>query len=406
MPISRRRLLASASAAAALPRIRRLEAQGAKAIKLGVLTDLSGTYRDTTGPGSVACTQQAAEDFGDKGFKVEVISADHQNKPDVGAGIARQWFDTEGVDAIVDVPTSSVALAVNNICKEKNKVFLNSGAATTELTGKQCTPNVVHWTYNTYMLAKSMGTNVVKQGGASWFFITADYVFGHQLQRDTTKFVLDAGGKVLGSAAYPFPGTTDFSSFLIQAQASGAKVLGLAMAGNDTVNSIKQAHEFGLQMQIAGLLMELIDVKAIGQDAAAGLLLTESFYWDLNDRTRSFAKRVQKRLADWAPNMVQAGCYGASMHYLKAVADIGVDKAKSDGAAAIARMKQFAINEDAFNSGSVREDGQALIPVYLFQVKPPSESKGEWDIYKTLITTPADQAWQPLDPECPLVKKS
>ena len=382
-------------------------ARGA-AIKIGVLNDLSGPYRDTGGPGSVACTRQAIAEFTDAGFPIELVFADHQNKPDVGASIARQWFDQDGVDMVMDVPTSSVALAVNSVAREKNKVYINSGAGTTDLTGVQCSPNTVHWTYDTYMLAKSTAGATTKAGGDSWFFVTADYVFGQQLQRDASRFATAAGGKVLGAAAYPFPGTTDFSSFLLNAQASGAKVLGLCNAGADTVNCVKQAHEFGLagKMKIAALLMELPDVHGIGLDIAQGLLLTESFYWDLNDRTRAFTKRfLTGQKTTVPPDMIQAGCYSGTLHYLKAVKAMGVAAAKASGAATVAKMKAMPTDDDAFGKGSIRADGRQLCPSYLFQAKTPAESHGEWDLYKLLATTPADQAFQPLsEGHCSLVK--
>jgi branched-chain amino acid transport system substrate-binding protein len=306
--VGRRGLLAASGALAAAGAPATARAQ-ANTIRLGVLTDMSGPYRDTTGPGSVALTQQAVQDFGSRGFQVEVVAADHQNKPDVGSNVARQWFD-QGVDAVVDLPTSSVALAVNQIAREKNKVHLNSGAATSDLTGAQCSPNTVHWTYDTYMLAKSTGAAVVKTGGDSWFFITADYAFGHALERDTANFVRAQGGRVLGTGRYPFPATTDFSAFLLQAQASKAKVLGLANASTDTVNAIKGAREFGLHrsMKLAALLMGVADVKSLGLDAGQGLLLTESFYWDLNERTRALTQRVRAKNGDRPPAMVPAGC--------------------------------------------------------------------------------------------------
>jgi branched-chain amino acid transport system substrate-binding protein len=395
MPISRRGLLATAATALPLARAR---AAAGQTIKIGVLNDQSGPYRDTGGMTSVYCTRQAVQDFGDKGFPVEVVFADHQNKPDVGAAIARQWFDQDGVDMIVDVPTSSVALAVNAVVREKNKVFVDSGAATTDLTGKQCSPNTIHWTYDTYMLARSTGGATVRAGGDTWFFLTADYVFGHQLQRDATRFITASGGSVMGSATYPFPGTSDFSSFLLQAQASGAKVLGLANAGGDTVNAIKQAGEFGLtgKMQIAALLMFLSDVHGLGLEAAKGLRLTESFYWDLNDRTRAFTSRVRSKTPENWPNMDHAGCYAGTLHFLKAVADIGVAAAKASGRDVVARMKAMPTDDDAFGTGSIRIDGRGLHPAYLFQVKRPEESHGPFDYYNLIATTPADQAWRPL----------
>lgn len=404
--INRRTVLGATSAFAALPLIRPARAQ-TPTIKLGVLNDQSGIYSDDTGMTSVACVRQAVEEFKAEGFKVEVIFADHQNKPDIGSNVARQWFDREGVDAIIDVPTSSVALAVNQICREKNKVHLNSGAATTDLTGAQCTPNTVQWTYDTYMLSKSTGGAVVKAGGDSWFFITADYAFGHGLQRDTARVVQAAGGKVLGSATYPFPGTSDFSSFLLQAQASGAKILGLANSGADTINAIKQANEFGLTqtMKIAALLFYNSNVHSLGQEMSRGMVMTESFYWDLNDRTRAFMKRLLSQKPKQYPNMVQAGCYGVTLHYLKAVQKIGAAAAKADGRAAVAAMKELPTDDDAFGAGSIRIDGRKLHPSYLFEAKKPGENKGEWDLLKLVATTPAEEAFRPLNEGgCSLVK--
>jgi branched-chain amino acid transport system substrate-binding protein len=357
----------------------------------------------------VICAKQALEDFGvsAKGMTVEVISADHQNKPDLAVSITRQWFDRDGVDVLLDVPTSSVALAVQSVCREKNKVYLNVGAASSALTGAQCSPNFIHWCYDTYMLSKSTGGAMVKAGGDSWYFLTADYAFGKQLQDDTSVLVKAAGGKVLGSAPYPFPGTTDFSSFLVQAQSSGAKVLGLCNAGGDTVNSIKQAHEFGLNssMKIAALLMFITDVHALGLDVAHGLNLTESFYWDLNDKTRAFTKRVLPKTPSNYPNMDHAGCYSATLHYLKACADMGAAEAKKDGVATVNRMKAMPVEDDCFGTSKIREDGRNLVTSYLFEVKKPSESKGPWDYYKLVATTPGDEAFRPLaDGHCPLVK--
>ena len=403
LTLGRRTLLAGVAAGAAVLPAR---AQTAT-IKIGVLNDMSGPYRDTGGPQSVAATQLAVKEFGDQGFAVEVVSADHQNKPDVGASIARQWFDRDGVDLIVDVPTSSVALAVNSVTREKNKAFLDSGAGTVDLTGAQCSPNTVHWTYDVYMLAKSTGGAVVKSGGDSWYFITADYVFGQQLADQATRFVKAAGGKVLGEARYPFPATTDFSSFLLQAQSSGAKVLGIANAGADTINTIKQATEFGLTpaMKLAALLMYVQDVHGLGLQTAGGLFLTESFYWDLNERTRAFSDRLRPLFPSQRPNMNHAGCYAATLHYLKAVKALGVTAAKADGKAVVDKMKAMPTDDDAFGPGSIRADGRALFPAYLFQVKTPAQSKGPWDYYNLVATTPADQAWRPLsEGGCPLVR--
>jgi len=408
--ITRRGALRATAASVLLPGLSRPARAQAPIIRLGVLNDQSGTYRDDTGPVSVVCTRGAVEEFAGQhpDIKVEVLSADHQNKPDVGAGIARSWFDEGGVDAILDVPTSSVALAVNTICREKNKVYLNSGAATADLTGMQCSPNTVHWTYDTYMLGKSTGGATVKAGGDTWFFITADYVFGQQLQRDTTRFVQEAGGKVLGARAYPFPDTTDFSSLLLQAQSSGAKVLGLANSGIDTVNCIKQAHEFGItaSMKIVALLMYDGNVRSVGLADAQGLVMTESFYWDLNDRTRAFWQRVKPKTPTRPPNMIQAGCYAAALHYLKTVAALGPTAAKADGRAAVAHMKSMPTDDDAFGSGRIREDGRKIHPSYLMQTKTPAESKSEFDVLKLVATTPADEAFRPMsEGGCSLVRQ-
>ncbi len=404
MSVSRRMLLgAAASATLAGPS----RAQGVP-LRIGVLNDQSGPYRDDGGPTGTLCVRQAVQEMAaGLGFPVEVLSADHQNKPDIGAGIARQWFDQGGVDAIVDVPTSSVALAVNTVCREKNKVMLNTGAATTDLTGSQCSPNTICWSYDTYMLAKSTGGAMVRNGGDSWFFITANYVFGQQLQRDTTKFVTEAGGKVLGAAEYPFPDTTDFSGLLLQAQASGAKVLGLCNSGGDTINCIKQAHEFGLNktMKIAAMLFYNSNVHALGLDTAQGLLLTESFYWDLNDRTRAFMARIRDKTPNQWPNMVQAGDYASTLHYLKAVKDMGLAAAKADGRAAVARMKAMPTDDDCFGPGRIRVDGRKICPTYLFEAKSPAESTSPWDGLKLVATTPAEQAFRPMEEGgCSLVK--
>jgi branched-chain amino acid transport system substrate-binding protein len=407
MILTRRRTILGSTAALAAPRYGFAQTP---TIRVGVLNDQSGPYRDDGGPTGVVCVKQALEDFGisGKGWNVDVLSADHQNKPDVGVSIARQWIDRDGVDAIIDVPTSSVALAVNTVCREKNKVYLNSGGGTSDLTGPQCSPNIVHWTYDTYMLGRSTGGATVKEGGDSWFFITADYVFGQTLQRDTAAIVTKMGGKVMGSVAYPFPETTDFSTHLIRAQASGAKVLGLCMAGADTENCIKQAHEFGVNnsMKIAALLIQVRGVRALGLDTAAGLRWSESYYWDLNDRTRAWNDRVKGKTPNgvW-PNMTQAGDYAVTLHYLKTVAEMGVAAAKADGRATVERMKAMPTDDDCFGPGKIRVDGRALHPVYLLEAKKPSESKGSWDIAKVITTTPMDEAWRPLNEGgCPLVR--
>ena len=375
-------------------------------IKIGVMNDMSGLYADIAGPGSVVAARMAVEDFGAaaKGMKVEIVSADHQNKPDVGSTIARTWYDVDKVDVIVDVPTSSVALAVNQITRDKGKAFLSSGAASSDLTGKACSPNTIHWTYDTWMLANGTGSAIVKTGGDTWFFLTADYAFGHALERDTEAVVLKNGGKVLGKVRHPFPGT-DFSSFLLQAQASKAKIIGLANAGGDTINAIKQAAEFGItksgQQNLAGLLVFMTDVHALGLNTAQGLIFTESFYWDLNDQTRAWSKRFAAANGNKFPSMVQAGVYSSILHYLKAVEAGKTD----DGTKIIAQMKQMPTDDPLFGKGSVRVDGRKIHPAYLVEVKKPSESKGPYDYYKIRATIPADQAFRPLaEGGCPLVK--
>jgi branched-chain amino acid transport system substrate-binding protein len=409
MSVTRRTLLAAAAALPAPGFFAGARAQPGPTLKIGCLTDMSGPYKDLAGPNAVAAVHQALDEYGvsGKGMTVEVLSADHLNKPDVGSTVARQWFDRDGVDLIVEVANSGVALAVAGVAKEKNKVYINSGAATSDLTGALCNANTIHWVYDTYMLAKSTGGAMVKTGGDSWFFITADYAFGKALQRDTTEFVTGAGGKVLGSVAYPFPGTSDFSSYLIQAQGSGAKVLGIANAGADTINTIKQAKEFGItgKMRLAGLLLFLTDIHSLGLDTAQGIVLTDSFYWDMNDRARAFSNRFSPKIGGARPTMVHAGVYSSVLHYLKTASAMGVDKVKLDGAATIAEMKKIPTDDDCFGPGSIRADGRKLHPAYLWEVKKPSESKGPWDYYKPLATTPADQAFRPLDKgACPLVR--
>ena len=401
MMLTRRTALASAAVALPMARAR---AQ-TPTIKIGCLTDMSGPYKDLAGPGAVAATHMAIKEFAAKGFNVEVVVADHLNKPDVGVTITREWFDRDGVDVVVEVANSGVALAVANVAKEKNKVYLCSGSATSDLTGKACNANTIHWVYDTYMLAQSTGAAMVKAGGDSWFFITADYAFGKALQRDTSDFVTGAGGKVLGSVAYPFPGTTDFSSYLIQAQASGAKVLGLANAGTDTINTIKQAKEFGIKMRLAGLLLFLTDVHSLGLDVAQGIALTDSFYWDMNPSARAFSDRFIANVKNTRPTMVQAGVYSSALHYMKTVTAMGPEQAKKDGAATISQMKAMPTDDECFGKGSIRIDGRCIHPSYLWEVKTPAESKGPWDYYKPLGSTPADKAFRPLDQgACPLVK--
>lgn len=376
-------------------------------VKIGVLTDMSGVYSDPTGAGSVWAAKKAVEDFnaGSKGLKVEVIFADHQNKPDIAANIARQWYDVEKVDAIADLVTSSVALAVAQITKDKNKVALISGAATSDLTGKACSPNTVHWVYDTWAMANSTGKAIVKMGGDSWFFVTADYAFGHALERDATAVVEANGGKVVGRVRHPFPGT-DFASFLLQAQASKAKIVGLANAGGDTVNSIKQAAEFGLAQggqNLAGLLMFISDIHSLGLASANGLLLTEAWYWDLTDESRKFAKEFGAANKGKPPTSIHAGVYSSIVHYLKAVEALGSDV---DGAAVVAKMKAMPTMDKLYGGGIVREDGRHLHPMYLFEVKKPAASKEPWDYYTLRTTIPPNEAFRPLDQgNCPMIAK-
>jgi branched-chain amino acid transport system substrate-binding protein len=375
-------------------------------IKIGVMNDMSGLYADLTGPGSVVAARMAVEDFGAaaKELKVEIVGADHQNKPDVGSNIVRTWIDRDQVDVIVDVPTSSVALAVSQIVKDKNKVFLVSGAAASDLTGKACSPNTIHWTYDTWALANGTGNAIVKTGGNTWFFLTADYAFGHALERDTVAVVEKNGGKVLGKVRHPFPGT-DFSSFLLQAQASKAKIIGLANAGGDTINSIKQAAEFGIVsggQNLAGLLVFISDVKALGLQIAQGLIFTEAWYWDLNDVNREFANKFAAQNKGIYPSMIHAGVYSAVTHYLKAVSEL---KSDADGKAVVTKMKATPTEDKLFGKGTIRADGRKIHPMYLFEVKKPAESKGPWDLYKVRATIPAEQAFRPVDEGgCPLVK--
>jgi branched-chain amino acid transport system substrate-binding protein len=376
-------------------------------VKIGVMNDMSGLYSDITGPGSLSAARMAVEDYvkatGSK-LKIEVVGADHQNKPDVGSNVARQWFDTDKVDMIADVPTSSVGLAVAKIASDKGKLHVNSGSATSDLSGKACNANTIHWAYDTWMLANGTGKAIVKSGGDTWFFLTADYAFGHALERDTEAVVLKNGGKVVGKVRTPFP-TQDFSSFLLQAQASKAKIIGLANAGGDTTNSIKQAAEFGITrggQNLAGMLVFLPDIHSLGLNVAQGLMLTETFYWDLNDQTRAWTKRFAAANGGKHPSMVQAGVYSSVIHYLKAVEAAKTD----DGTKVAAKMKELPTDDVLFGKGSVRPDGRKIHPAYLFQVKKPSESKGPYDYYKLVATIPANEAFRPLsESECPLVKK-
>jgi branched-chain amino acid transport system substrate-binding protein len=374
-------------------------------VKIGVLNDMSSLYSDGTGKGSLMAAQMAVADFGGtvKGRPFEVISADHLNKADVGSMIARTWYDTNKVDAIVDVPTSSVALAVQQITREKNRVFLISGAGASDLTGPACSPNGIHWTYDTFALSNVAGKAMVARGEDMWFFLTADYAFGLALERDATNVVKGNGGKVLGAARAPL-NTQDFSSFLLQALASKAKVVALANAGGDTQNAIKQAYEFGLQAQgqkLLALLLNITDVHSLGIRAAQGMIATEGFYWDLNDATRTFSKRFFEKEGHM-PTMIQAGVYSAVMHYLKAVDVTGTDEAK----AVVAQMKAMPINNFFATNGRIRDDGRMVHDMYLVQVKSPEESKNQWDLYKVLATVPGDDAYRPIaEGGCPLVQQ-
>ncbi len=409
MLLSRRAAL-GATAGLAVPLVLPARAQTEPTIRIGVLADFSGPYRDTSGPTSVACVHQAIEDLGlaQRGIKVEVLQGDHQNKPDIGMAITREWFDRRDVDMVCEVNNSAVALALAGLAKDKDKIQLTSGAVSSALTGESCSSNTIQWTYDTWMLAHSTAVSTVRTGHDSWYFVTADYSFGTQMERDTTHFITQAGGRVLGSARFPFPGTTDFSSFLLQAQASRAKVIGLGTAGADTVNCIKQASEFGLTasgMKLAGLVMFITDVHSMGLETAQGLLLTEVFYWNLNERTRAFMNRIRPKVpANW-PNQEHAGTYSAAYHYLKTVTDMGVAQAKLSGRATIARMKAMPTDDDCLGAGRIREDGRKIHAAYLLEVKKPSESSGPWDYYKLAGTTPAEEAFRPLaGGNCPLVR--
>jgi branched-chain amino acid transport system substrate-binding protein len=376
-------------------------------VKIGVLTDMSSLYADVTGPGSLLAAKMAAADFmkSNPNVKVEVIGGDHQNKADIGTQLANQWYDVEKVDMIADVPNSGVALAIAQVTRDKNKVFVGSGPASSDLTGAKCSPNTVHWTYDTWMLANGTGKAIVKTGGDTWFFLTSDYAFGHALERDTAAVVEANGGKVLGKVRHPI-NTNDFSSFLLQAQSSKAKVIGLANAGGDTINSIKQAAEFGIVkggQNLAGLLVFSSDINALGLPTAQGLIFTETWYWDMNDNNRAWTKRwtTERGATNKVPTMNQAGVYAGTLHYLKAVTAL---KSAADGKAVVAKMKEMPTDDPLFGKGTIRADGRKLHPAYLFEVKKPSESKYFGDFYKTRATIPAEEAFRPLkDGGCPLV---
>lgn len=377
----------------------------AQSVKVGVLNDQSGVQADFAGPGSVVAARMAIEDFGGKvaGMPIELVYADHQNKADIGVNVARQWFDTDNVDAVLDVPNSAVALGVSGIARQKNKVLVVSGGGTSDLTGKDCSPNTVHWTYDTWAQANTVGNAVTKSGADSWYFITVDYAFGHALERDASEAIKSAGGQILGTVKHPL-GTADLSSFLLQAQSSGAKVIGLGSAGADTINAVKQAAEFGIVrrgQKLVAMLMVLNDISALGLETAQGLLLSEAFYWDLNDGTRAFAERFAAANGGRYPNMVHAGVYAGLLHYLKAVEKVGSAK---DGAKVVEAMKEIPTSDALFGDGAVRPDGRAIHDMHLFEVKSPAESSGPNDFYKLVATVPAEQAFRPLKPAvCPLV---
>jgi branched-chain amino acid transport system substrate-binding protein len=407
--IGRRAILQGGLAVGAAATLPRRARAADKPIRIGVLTDMTGAYAANTGPGSVLGAQMAVEDFmqSHPGIKAEVVQADLQLKPDVALAIAADWYDNKGVDVVTDVPLSSAAFAIGDLAKQKDKLAIFTGGASADITGAKCGPNHLHWVYDTWSMPHGVVDAAVKEGANTWFFITADYAFGHSLQKDAASFVTGAGGKVLGQALAPFPGTTDFSSFLVQAQSSGAKVVGLANGGADTVNCIKQAAEFGIMkggQKVAGLIFLIHDVHGVGLSSAQGVLLTEPFYWNLNEGTRDFSKRYAARFNGVVPGSVHAGQYSAVMHYLKTAAAIGPDKATASGRAAIEHMKSTPTNDPLFGDGKVRTDGRVIHNMYLFEVKSPAESKAPWDYYTLRRTIPADQGFRPLDQGgCPLV---
>ena len=385
-------------------------AQATNTIRIGHITDMAGVYRDVEGPTSVACTQQAIDEFvaQNPDIKVELLVADHQNKADVGLGIIRRWFDEGGVDVITNVGNSSVALGAKTLVEGKDKVALVTSAGSSDLTGKSCSANTLHWSWDSWCLAHSTATSLVKTGGDKWFFVTADYAFGHAAQADATKFVELAGGKVLGSVRYPYGATGDFSSFLMSAQSSGANVIAFANSGADLINCLKQSQEFGLTTsgaRLAAMVGYITDVLGMGLPVAKGMTLTETFYWDLNDRTRAFMSRIRPKLNSGAfPNMSQAGDYSATLHYLKSVKELGIARAKASGRDVIELMKKIPTDDDCFGKGLIREDGRKIHPAYLFEVKKPEESKQPGDIYKLVSTLPAEEAFRPLaEGNCPLI---
>jgi branched-chain amino acid transport system substrate-binding protein len=409
MNMTRRDFVGAGLALTLAPRLAR--AQSDNTIRIGVITDMSGIYRDVSGPTTVACAQQAAAEFmeANPSIKVEILVADHQNKADVGLAIIRKWFDQDGVDVIENVGNSSVALGAKYLIEDKNKVALITTAGSSDLTGKSCSANLVHWSWDSWCLAHSTATSLVRTGGSKWFFVTADYAFGHAAEADAAKFVKAAGGAVLGSVRYPFGSTSDFSSFLLQAQSSGANVIAFANSGNELINCLKQAQEFGLDSggaRMAALVGYVTDVIGMGLPTAKGLSLTETFYWDLNDRTRAFMNRVKPRVAASVyPNMSQAGDYASVLHYLKAVKELGVERAKRNGREVVELMKKMPTDDDCFGQGSIRADGRKIHPAYLFEVKKPEESKSAGDVYKLVSTLSAAEAFRPLEEgNCALVR--
>jgi branched-chain amino acid transport system substrate-binding protein len=412
MTLTRRTLLTGAATVAASGVFRGTARAQSDVVKIGVLTDFSGPYKDLTGPTSVACVQQAVAEFtaAVPSIKVEVVTADHQNKPDIASGIVREWFDRGGVDTMVDLGNSAVALACNGIAQQKDKVHLNTAAGASVLTGESCTPNLVHWTYDTWNLAYSTGTSVTGAGGTSWFFVAADYAFGRNSVRDATKFIEAAGGKVVNSVFFPFPGTTDFASYLLQGQASGANVIAFATGGADFVTFVKQAQEFGITrkgVRLVGMTGFITDIRSMTLQVAQGVTLSENFYWDLNDKTRAWFARVKPKLAaSTIPNMIHAGNYSAALHYLKAVKELGLAQAKGSGRAAVAMMKKMPTEDDCYGVGSIREDGRKIHPAYLFEAKKPGESKEPGDLYKLVAIVPAEKAFRPVsEGGCQLVKR-
>lgn len=399
--IKRRQLLGGVAAASVLSMTGIGRAQDNKTIRIGVLVDLSGPYRDTGGETAVACARQAVKDSGilERGFNVEVLVADHQQKTDVGVGIVRKWIDQDSVDAVTEINNSAIALGAVDVIKARDKVFLASGPASADFTGKACSPNTVHWALDTYCRAKSTGGAILKKGGDSWYFVTPNYAFGQSLQALATDVINQSGGKVVGSSVYPFPGTTDFSSFLLSATSTNPKVIAFANTAGDLVNSVKSVKEFGLDqtITIAALAGFITEVHALGLETAQGLMLTETFYWDRNDRTRAFTDNIKKETPRNYPNSEHAATYASVFHYLKTVATMGAAEAKASGRTTVHAMKKLPTEDDCFGKGRIREDGRALTPTYLLQAKAPSESTSEWDIFKIVAETPAEEAFRPLD---------